>query len=69
MSFEKPTSSSLGKPSHDDVKNKKEQDFQRNLRLGILTLNEVRVHYGLKSIGDKGRSIYKGGKEYERQTK
>ncbi|MDR7669053.1 hypothetical protein O3S73_008740 [Bacillus altitudinis] len=63
MSFEKPTSLSLGKLSHDDVKNKKERDFQRNLRLGILTLNEVRAHYGLKSIGEKGRSIY------ERQTK
>ncbi|MFJ6204211.1 hypothetical protein [Bacillus pumilus] len=69
MSFTKPTSLSFAKLSDDDVKNKKERDFQRNLRLGILTLNEVRAHYGLKSIGDKGRSIYKGDKEYERQTK
>ncbi|KLV22291.1 hypothetical protein [Bacillus altitudinis] len=64
MSYEKPTSLSLGKSS-DDEQNKKERDFQRNLRLGILTLNEVRAHYGLKSIGEKGRSIYKGGKSDE----
>jgi len=57
MSFTKPTSLSFAKLS-DDVKDKKERDFQRNLRLGILTLNEVRAHYGLKSIGEKGRSIY-----------
>ncbi|WP_282067000.1 hypothetical protein [Bacillus pumilus] len=65
MSFEKPTSLSFAKSSDDDVKNKEERDFQRNLRLGILTLNEVRAHYGLKSIGEKGRSIYKGGKNNE----
>ncbi|AVM25553.1 hypothetical protein [Bacillus pumilus] len=64
MSFEKPTGLSLGKSSDDDAKNK-ERDFQRNLRLGILTLNEVRAHYGLKSIGEKGRSIYKGGENNE----
>ncbi|WP_368929807.1 hypothetical protein [Bacillus pumilus] len=58
MSFTKPTSLSFGKSSDDDVKDKEERDFQRNLRLGILTLNEVRAHYGLKSIGEKGRSIY-----------
>lgn len=65
MSFTRPTSLGLGKSSDDDVKDKEERDFQRNLRLGILTLNEVRAHYGLKSIGEKGRSIYKGGENNE----
>ncbi|WP_144459417.1 hypothetical protein [Bacillus pumilus] len=58
MSFTKPTSLSFAKLSDDDVKDKKERDFHRNLRLGILTLNEARAHYGLKSIGEKGKSIY-----------
>ncbi|MCY7691580.1 hypothetical protein MH111_14075 [Bacillus altitudinis] len=62
MPFTKPTSLSLGKSS-DDVKDKEERDFQRNLRLGILTLNEVRAHYGLKPIGEIGNVIYKRGQK------
>ncbi|QDZ93846.1 hypothetical protein [Bacillus altitudinis] len=67
MSFTKPTSLSLGKSSDDEVIviNKEERDFQRNLRLEILTLNEVRAHYGLKPIGEVGKVIYRGGKTNE----
>ncbi|WP_039963148.1 hypothetical protein [Bacillus stratosphericus] len=61
MSFTKPTSLSFAKSTDDDVKDK-ERDFQRNLRLGILTLNEVRVHYGLKPIGELGEVIYRAEK-------
>ncbi|WP_144531697.1 hypothetical protein [Bacillus pumilus] len=60
MSFTKPTSLSFAK-STEDVKDE-ERDFQRNLRLGILTLNEVRVHYGLKPIGELGEVIYRAEK-------
>ncbi|WHX74668.1 hypothetical protein QNH25_15350 [Bacillus safensis] len=63
MSFTKPTSLSFAKSTDDDVKNEEERDFQRNLRLGILTLNEVRAHYGLKPIGEIGNVIYKRGQK------
>ncbi|PRS28783.1 MULTISPECIES: hypothetical protein [Bacillus] len=62
MSFTKPTSLSFAK-STDDEGNQEEHDFQRNLRLGILTLNEVRAHYGLKPIGEIGNVIYKRGQK------
>lgn len=60
MSFTKPTSLSFTKSSESSYEN--QRIFKRNLNLGILTLNEVRVHYGLKPIGELGEIIYKAEK-------
>lgn len=60
MSFTKPTSLSFTKSSESNYEN--QRIFKRNLNLGILTLNEVRVHYGLKPIGELGEVIYRAGK-------
>lgn len=60
MSFTKPTSLSFTKSYESNYEN--QRIFKRNLNLGILTLNEVRVHYGLKPIGELGEVIYRAEK-------
>lgn len=57
MSFSKPTSLSFTKSSESSYES--QRIFKRNLNLGILTLNEVRVYYGLKPIGKPGAIIYR----------